>query len=62
MTDAPITPRQRAFIEDMNEFCEEKFNLDAAPTKSQASAYISRNIDEFKLKTMSEWALKNGYF
>lgn len=59
---SPITDKQRAFIEDMNEFCREKFDLDNNPTKEAARAYISRNIDEYKLQMTSNWALENGYF
>lgn len=58
----PITEKQRAFIEDMNEFCREKFDLDNSPTKEAASAYISRNIEEYKLQMTSNWALEHGYF
>lgn len=57
-----ITEKQRALIEDMNEFCREKFDLENSPTKDAAREYISRNIEEFKLLTMNEWALEHGYF
>lgn len=49
-----ITNKQRKLIEDMNEFCKEKFYF-TGKTKDDASAYISRNIEEFKLATMSNW-------
>lgn len=62
MFDKPITPRQRALIEDMNEFCDEKFNFNKTPTLKAAQQYISRNIEEFKLKTLDNWHLENGYF
>ena len=62
MPDRPITSRQQALIEDMNEFCNEKFDLSGEPTLEEAREYISRNIDEFKLKTLSQWCLDNGYF
>lgn len=52
-----ITDRQRELIEDMNEFCKEKFDFDGK-TKADAIAYISRNIEEFKLETMSNWQYK----
>ena len=57
-----MTDKQRELIEAMNEFCREKFDLSYERTKEEASEYISRNIDEYKLLTMSTWALSNGYF
>lgn len=62
MPDRTITPRQRDLIEDMNEFCDEKFDLTGTPTLEEARKYISRNIDEFKLRALSQWHLDNGYF
>ena len=50
----PITDKQRTLIEDMNEFCREKFDFNGK-TRKDASEYIDRNIDEFKLTTMSNW-------
>ena len=49
-----ITPSQRRLIEDMNEFCREKFDFNGKNCKD-ASEYIDRNIEEFKLNTMSNW-------
>ena len=46
----------------MNEFCNEKFDLSYQRTKQEASHYISRNIDEYKLLTTSNWCLSSGYF
>ena len=57
-----MTDKQRELIEAMNEFCREKFDLSYERTKEEASEYISRNIDEYKLLTMSNWLLLNGYF
>ena len=57
-----MTDKQRELIECMNEFCREKFDLSYERTKEEASEYISRNIDEYKLLTTSNWALSNGYF
>ena len=57
-----ITDRQKRLIECMNEFCNEKFDLSYQRTKQEASNYISRNIDEYKLLTTSNWCLSNGYF
>lgn len=49
-----ITEKQRQFIEDMNEFCREKFDF-KGKTRKEASEYISRNIEEYKLETMDNW-------
>ena len=57
-----MTDKQRELIEAMNEFCREQFDLSYERTKEEASEYISRNIDEYKLLTTSNWALSNGYF
>ena len=57
-----ITDKQRNLIECMNEFCREKFDLGNCPTKQMAQAYISRNIDEYKLQSASNWHIENGYF
>ena len=57
-----MTDKQRELIECMNEFCREKFDLSYERTKEEASEYISRNIDEYKLLTTSNWALSKGYF
>ena len=51
-----ITERQKKFIEDMNEFCREKFDF-KGKTKKEASEYISRNIEEYKLATMDNWQI-----
>ena len=57
-----ITDKQKSLIECMNEFCNEKFDLSYQRTKQEASHYISRNIDEYKLLTTSNWYLSNRYF
>lgn len=43
-----MTDKQRDLIECMNELCREQCPLNA--TKEEARAYISRNIDEYKLE------------
>lgn len=53
-----ITEKQKALIDDMNEFCTEKFNYDENTTKAEASEYISRNIEQFKLLTMDNWQIQ----
>lgn len=50
-----MTAAQQKLIEAMNEFCTEQCPLDV-DTKT-ASEYISRNIEEYKLLTMSSWQL-----
>lgn len=50
----PITNKQRQLIEDMNEFCREKFDFNGKNRKD-ASEYIDRNMSEFKLASMSNW-------
>lgn len=52
-----ITDKQRALIEDMNEFCTEKFDF-IGKTRKDASDYIDRNMNEFKLQTMDSWQLQ----
>lgn len=53
-----ITKNQKELIDDMNEFCHEKFMYDDSTTSAQASKYINRNIEEFKLFTMDSWQLQ----
>lgn len=53
-----ITEKQKELIEDMNEFCTEKFDLSFERTCKEASDYISRNMEQFKLLTMDSWAIK----
>ena len=53
-----ITEKQKALIDDMNEFCTEKLNYDENTTKEEASKYISRNIEQFKLLTMDNWQIQ----
>ena len=43
-----MTDKQRDLIECMNEFCQEQCSIEA--TKEEAQAYISRNIEEYKLE------------
>ena len=53
-----MTEKQKALIDDMNEFCTEKLNYDVNTTKAEASEYISRNIEQFKLLTMDNWQMQ----
>lgn len=52
-----ITNRQRKLIEDMNEFCDEYFDLSIHRTKKEASEYINRNIEQYKLAIMTSWQM-----
>ena len=56
--ESSITRKQKNLIEDMNEFCDEYFDLSIHRTKKEASEYISRNIDEYKLKLIDNWGLQ----
>ncbi len=53
-----IIEKQKRLIDDMNEFCNEKFYYDNETTCVDASAYISRNIEQYKLLTMDNWQLQ----
>lgn len=53
-----ITEKQKRLIDDMNEFCTEKFHYNENTTKEQARQYISRNIQQFKLLTMDSWQIQ----
>lgn len=53
-----ITDKQRNLIECMNEFCDEKFDLSIPRTLEEATLYISRNIEQYKLYTMSSWGMQ----
>ena len=51
-----ITEKQRQLIEDMNEFCREKFDF-KDKTRKEASEYISKHIEEYTLATMDSWQI-----
>lgn len=53
------TQKQLDFIADIEEFVPEKFT---GTTKKEASEYISRNKEQFKLLTTDTWVLERGYF
>ena len=52
------TQKQLAFINDIQEFVGEPFT---GATREEATLYISENIEMYKLLTMDNWALGNGY-
>lgn len=56
--NADITQKQIRLIKVMNEFCNEKFDLENNKSKKDAIEYIARNIEEFKLKQMDGWQIK----
>lgn len=57
--NAKPTEKQLAFIRNMEEFVGEQFK---GTTRKEASEYIDRNIEMYKLYTMDSWALSKGYF
>lgn len=50
-----MTYLQEIFIEDMNEYCAEKFDLSYERTREEAEEYIVKNIDEYKSLTTHNW-------
>lgn len=53
-----MTDKQRNLIESMNELCDEKFDLSIPHSLEEAMLYISRNIEQYKLNTMSSWEMQ----
>lgn len=49
------TEKQLSFIHDIEEFVDERFT---GRTKREASEYIDRNIEMFKLLSSDEWSFK----
>lgn len=49
------TEKQLSFIHNIEEFVDERFT---GRTKREASEYIDRNIEMFKLLSSDEWSLK----
>lgn len=52
------TKKRLDFIKDIEEFVNEKFT---GKTKKEASDYIGRNIEMYKLNSASNWVIVNGY-
>ena len=52
------TTKQLEFISVIEEFVDEKFT---GKTKKEASDYIGRNIEIYKLNSASNWVIVNGY-
>lgn len=55
----PPTHAQLEYIKSIEEFVDVQFD---GKTKEDARKYISKHVDEFKLKSMDNWALEKGYF
>ena len=53
------TERQIKYIKAIQEFVGEEFT---GTTKNEASNYIDRNIEEYKLLSSYKWNVTNGYF
>jgi hypothetical protein len=53
------TERQIKYIKAIQEFVGEEFT---GTTKNEASNYIDRNIEEYKLLSSNKWNVTNGYF
>ena len=53
------TERQIKYIKAIQEFVGEEFT---GTTKNEASNYIDRNIEEYKLLSSNKWNITNGYF
>lgn len=52
------THKQLELIESMQEYVGELFK---GETKADASEYISRHMDAYKLLSADQWIYKNGY-
>lgn len=52
------TTKQLEFISVIEEFVDEKFT---GKTKKEASDYIGRNIEIYKLNSANNWVIVNGY-
>ena len=52
------TKKQLEFISVIEEFVDEKFT---GKTKKEASDYIERNIELYKLNSANNWVIVNGY-
>lgn len=57
-----MTVKQRRLIEQMNEFCDEKFDVSKIRSNKEVSEYISRNIEQYKLRIVNGHLIDKGYF
>lgn len=53
------TQKQLTFISDIQELVDKPFT---GTTREEATLYISENIKMYKLLTIDNWVLENGYF
>ena len=53
------TEKQLDFISDIEEFSDENFK---GTSKIEATAYIKKNIETYKLRSMNSHSISNGYF
>lgn len=52
------TKTQLDYIRDIEEYVEEPFS---GTTKNEASEYIERNRDDYRILSAGDWALERGY-
>lgn len=57
-----MTVNQRKLIKSMNEFCNEKIDVSKIRSNKEVSEYISRNIEQYKLRTGNGCLIDKGYF
>lgn len=60
--DFQMTVKQRKLIESMNEFCDEKIDISKIRSNKEVSEYISRNIEQYKLRIGNGCLIDKGYF
>lgn len=56
-----MTDVQRKWIEDMNRFCGEQFDLSYPRQAQEATAYIDRNLEEYQMLMLTTLVLDGGH-
>lgn len=56
-----MTDMQKKWIEDMNRFCSEKFDLSYPRQAQEATAYIDRNLEEYQTLMFTNLVLNGGH-
>lgn len=56
-----MTDIQRKWIEDMNRFCDEKFDLSYSRQAQEATEYIDRNLEEYQMLLLTGLVMNGGY-
>lgn len=56
-----MTDMQRKWIEDMNRFCDEKFDLSYPRQAQEATVYIDRNLEEYQTLMFTNLVLNGGH-